>query len=92
MSQHLTVRLDPAKVQSHTNNLVKSRNHWQNISLGLFFFILVFVTLFYHTYRNTDQRLKEISKKQERQTALLEKLNEEKNQRAKKSTPRYRTW
>ena len=84
MSQYLNAIIDLGKVKSHTSELTKSRNHWQNICISLFFFMLVFVTFFYHTYQNVDQRLKEINKEQKRQTALLKKLVEEKNQKTKK--------
>ena len=82
--------LDPARVQQKIAELVTSRNHWQKITLGLFIFILAFVTFFYHTYQNVDQKLKELKEEQKRQTAILKKLLKEKNQNEKKSLTKYK--
>ena len=68
----------PPGYQQRLTEVVLSRDHWQNITLGLFVFILAFVTFFYHTYQNVDEKLKKINKEQKRQTALFKKLTEEK--------------
>ena len=99
MSQNLAIAatlaramLDPVKVNHHINNLLRSRTQWQNITLGLLIFILVFVTFFYHTYQNINDRLRKINKEQKIQRELLTKLTKEKNQIEKKSKLRYRIW
>ena len=71
--------LDPVKTQRHIAELVT-------------FFILMFVTFFFNTYQNVNERLQKIEEKQERQTVLLEKLYEEKIQNEKKYPPRYKIY